>query len=73
MARHEDKREQLLHYGLHQILYVKKVFEMSTEELIETILRENERMGNFPNHTRKEILDWVETVGRDVPKRLPGS
>ena len=57
IARHDKKRGQFLRYGLQQVLYIKKVFELSTTELIELVLREDQKMDNFPDYSREEIYD----------------
>ena len=59
MADFEKLRARLLRYGLQQIMHISQVFKMSAPELIETIVRENEKMGHFPNNTRYEILEFM--------------
>ena len=57
IAEHDKDRNQFLRHGLHQLLYIKKVFQLDTTEMMELIWREDQRMNNFPDHTRTEIYD----------------
>ena len=59
MADFEKLRTRLLRYGLQQIMHISQVFQMSAPELIETIVRENEKMGHFPNDTRHEVFELM--------------
>ena len=59
MADFEKLRTRLLRYGLQQIMHISQVFQMSAPELIETIVRENEKMGHFPNTTRHEVFQLM--------------
>ena len=57
IAEHDKDRNQFLRHGLHQLLYIKKVFQLDTTEIMELIWRKDQRMNNFPDHTRTEIYD----------------
>ena len=59
MADFEKLRTRLLRYGLQQIMHISQVFQMSAPELIETIVRECEKMGHFPNNTRQEVFEFM--------------
>merc|ERR1712077_99226 len=62
-------RSKLLKYGLQQIIYIQQVFNMTTTELVETIVRENENLGTFPNNTGKEIVGYMlEECSSDCKK-----
>ena len=52
-------RSKLLKYGLQQIIYIQQVFNMTTAELVETIVRENENLGTFPDNNGKEIFGYM--------------
>ena len=60
MAEHEGERVKYLHLGLQQVLYIKKAFDLSLDELLNLITREDERSEGFPYHSRGEIYDLMK-------------
>ena len=60
IAEHERERGRYLNWGLQQVLYIKKAFDLSLDELINLIVREDDKTGGFPHHTRKQIYDLMK-------------
>ena len=55
IKNHENDRNKYLKFGLQQMLYVKKCFNLSLAKLIELIVREDDETNNFLDHSRTEI------------------
>ena len=60
MAEHERERGKYLHLGLQQILYIKKAYDLSLGEIINLVIREDERSKGFPYHSRGQIYDLMK-------------
>ena len=60
VAEHERERERYLHLGLQQVLYIKKAFDLSLDELINLVVREDDKTKGFPHHTRRQIYDLMK-------------
>ena len=58
---HEERREELIGKGLHNVLFIRKVFGMTLEEMIDIIIREDERMNNFASYTKQEIAEFLSS------------
>ena len=64
IAKHDEERNRFLHHELQEVLYIKKAFELSIAELVDHVLREDEKMNDFPNHSYKEIYNIMTNKGR---------
>ena len=54
-------RKMLLFYGAHLILYIKRVTAFSTADIVDWVMREDERMENFPYNLDDKI--WNSMIG----------
>ena len=68
-VEHNKRRGKFLRHGLQQVMYMKRVFDLSLADLYELILREDNRTRGFPLHTRDEIYDAMIN-NRQSPKKL---
>ena len=57
----KNMREAILFYGGQHLFYVKRVLHWDDAELLDWVVRENERTANFPNNTDDEV--WSAMLG----------